>query len=237
MIPPVIVLCGGFGTRLRPVVEDRPKVLAPILGSPFLDHLLRFLKGQGVSDVVLSTGYLGEMVEAYAGEGDRWGLTVRHAREPRSLGTGGAVRFARDLLELEGPVIVMNGDTFFSGSLEHLLLFHRSHQGAAGTLSLVKVTDAGRYGTVQVDPETGEVERFSEKNTQAGASWINAGRYVLTPELIDSIPPDRNVSIERDVFPGYVRQGLFGCMFPDALFLDIGTPDDYAKAADVLHRF
>ena len=223
--------------RLRPVVDDRPKVLAPIAGSTFLDHLLRFLKGQGVSDVVLSTGYLGEMVEAHAGTGERYGLSVRYAHEPQPLGTGGAIRYARDLLGIEGPVIAMNGDTFFSGSLEHLLHFHRSRPKAAGTLSLVKVPDARRYGSVSIDPETGEVERFVEKNKRAATSWINAGRYMLTPELIDSIPPGRNVSLERDVFPAYVRRGLYGCTFPDAHFLDIGTPDDYARAADVLSRF
>ena len=232
---PVVILCGGLGTRLRPVVDDRPKVLAPVAGTPFLGHLLDHLRRQGATDVILSTGYLGEQVEAYAGDGGAWGLRLRYACEPAPLGTGGALRFAAETQALQGAFLALNGDTFFAGSLDRLLLCHGLRRATA-TLALARVSRPDRYGTVRTAAETGAVTAFVEKQAAPeGEAWINAGVYVLAPALVRSIPPATKVSLERDIFPRWIGRGLFGCRFPDTPFLDIGTPEDYARAPHVLH--
>lgn len=217
-------------------MADRPKALAPVSGEPFLGHLLYHLAKQGCRDVILSTGHLGEMIEDYAGTGSRWGVRIRYAREPEPLGTGGAIRFAAERTGLASSFLVLNGDTFFSGSLERLISFHQSRGNASATIALVEVTEAQRYGTVQVDEATGAVTAFREKQAEhQNPALINAGAYVVEPELVQSIAAERNVSLERDVFPRWVGWGLYGSAFPDAVFLDIGTPEDYARAAELLN--
>jgi NDP-sugar pyrophosphorylase family protein len=232
----MVILCGGFGTRLRSVVADRPKVLAPVAGEPFLGHLLRHLRREGFTDVILSTGYLGERVEAFAGDGAAWGVRVRCVREPEPLGTGGALRFAAGHAGIEGTFLAMNGDTYFSGALEWLVACHHLRKARA-TLALVETPHAERYGVVRTGGK-GAVTAFVEKPEGAtGTAWINAGVYVLEPDLVAGIPPGRKVSLERDVFPKWISKGLYGCRFPDAVFLDIGTPEDDARAPALLRAF
>lgn len=232
---PVVVLCGGLGTRLRPVVAEVPKVLAPVAERPFLGYLLDHLRGQGVREVVLSTGYRGDLVRAYAGDGARWGVQVRYAEEPEPLGTGGALRFTAEAVGLHTSFFVMNGDTFFSGSLGRLARFHRERSEAIASMALVRVERPDRYGTVALEPERGRVVGFAEKQLgHEGGGWINAGVYVLEPELIADIPAGRKSSLEGNVFPRWIDQGLYGCPFEGAVFLDIGTPEDYARAPAVL---
>lgn len=226
-----VVLCGGLGTRLRSRVADRPKVLAPVRGEPFLAYLMEHLRRQGVQDIILATGYLGEMVEDYVGDGARWQVRLRCVQEPEPLGTGGALRFVADAMNLRESFLALNGDTFFSGSISRLTAFHASKQDAQASLALVEAPDASRYGTVQADPEGGEIRAFVEKQGgYDGPAWINAGVYVLGPAFVASIPAGRNVSLERDVFPRWIGQGLYGCHFPEDRLLDIGTPEDYARA-------
>lgn len=229
---PVLVLCGGLGTRLRSAVADRPKVLAPVAGHPFLHHLLVRLRRQGYADVALGTGYRGEMVEAYAGDGSAWDVRLRYAREPEPMGTGGAVRHAVDALGLDGPLLVLNGDTFFDAPLDDLVVFHRAREAAA-SLALARVPDGRRYGAVDVDPATGRVRAFVEKGAAEGPAWINAGVYVLAPALLDALPGEPH-SLERDVFARCAGRDLYARPFAEAAFLDIGTPDDYARAEAVL---
>ncbi|MFQ5568216.1 MAG: nucleotidyltransferase family protein [Rhodothermales bacterium] len=232
---PVVILCGGLGTRLRAVMDDRPKVLAPIEGEPFLGYVLHHLCRQGFDEVFLSTGYLGEMVADYAGDGARWQLQVQCVHEPAPLSTGGALRYVADKMNVHEPFLALNGDTFFSGSLARLVAFHASTPGAQASLALVQVPRADRYGIVQAESRNGAIRAFLEKPAgPAEPAWINAGVYVLAPALIEAIPADRNVSLERDVFPRWIGRGLYGCRFPEARFLDIGTPEEYAQAPTVL---
>lgn len=231
---PAIVLAGGLGTRLRSVLADRPKVLAPVGGAPFLAHLLRHLGAQGVSEVVLATGHLGDQVEAFVEAEAPETLRVRCVREEEPLGTGGALAFAARSTGVDGPFFALNGDTFFGGRLGALADAHL-RAGAAVTMALAHVADASRYGRVMVDAAD-RVVGFEEKREGAGPAWINAGVYVLGPSLVAAIPQGRNVSLERDVFPRWIGRGLYGCCFPDARFLDIGTPDDYARAEQMLPR-
>jgi D-glycero-alpha-D-manno-heptose 1-phosphate guanylyltransferase len=232
-LPPVVVLCGGLGTRLRPVVSDRPKVLAEVAGRPFLGWLLDHLRREGAREVVLSAGHLAGQVEAFVAAEAPAGLAVRTVVEPQPLGTGGALRHASAAAGIAGPFLALNGDTFFSGSLARLAAEHAA-RGAAATLALVRVPHAGRYGAVRFDAAAGVVEAFEEKGA-AGPGWINAGAYALAPDALAALVPGRPASFERDVLPGLVaRVRVAAVPYPDAAFLDIGTPADYARAAALL---
>lgn len=231
---PAIVLAGGLGTRLRSVVADRPKVLAPVAGAPFLAHLLRHLSAEGVQDVVLATGHLSEQVEAFVDAGVPRGMQVRCVREESPLGTGGALAFTARSANVDGPFLALNGDTFFGGRLGALAEAHAQGREIA-TIALARVEAADRYGCVLLDGETDRVVGFEEKREGVGPGWVNAGVYVLSPEALKDIEVDRVVSLERDVFPGLVAAGrVRGVCFPEAAFLDIGTPEDFARAAEVL---
>jgi NDP-sugar pyrophosphorylase family protein len=222
-----VILAGGLGTRLRSAVADRPKVLAEVLGRPFLAFLLDQLQAAGVRRVVLCTGYRGEQVEAAFGTS--YGtLQLLHAQEPVPLGTGGALRRALPVFRSD-PVLVMNGDSFCDAALQDLWSGHLS-RGAAATLLLSQVPDTTRYGRVQIQDD-GRVVRFDEKASAGGPGWINAGIYVLSSALMRQIPQDRPVSLEREIFPAWIGRGLYGYR-SQSRFLDNGTPESYAAAEE-----
>ena len=234
MIPPhnlaeitAAILVGGLGTRLRPVVADRPKVLAEVNGRPVLSYLLDQVARAGVRRVVLCTGYLGEQV--LAAFGPRYGpLQLGYSPEPAPLGTAGALRRALPMLQSD-PVLVLNGDSMCKADLNAFYAWHCG-QGASASLLLTVAPDAARYGQVQTDAE-GRVLRFEEKGAVAGGpGWINAGIYLLSQACLEAIPADRPVSIEREMFPAWIGQNLYGYQ-SQGRFLDIGTPDAYAEAA------
>jgi D-glycero-alpha-D-manno-heptose 1-phosphate guanylyltransferase len=215
-----------MGTRLRSVVNDRSKVMAVIGGRPFLTYLFEQLLSVGISRVVLCTGYRGQQVHDCLGESYK-SLPIIYSEESTPLGTAGALRLALPTLQSD-PVLVMNGDSYCAGSLEKLWDSHYCLQAAA-TLMLAFASDIRRYGRVQLG-EGHEVTGFGEKGATAGPGWINAGIYLIHRSLIDEIPMDREVSLEREVFPYWVGRGFYG-FETDAKFLDIGTPDSYASAA------
>lgn len=235
LLPPVVVLCGGRGTRLASVVADRPKVLADVAGRPFLAHLLGRLAAQGARRVVLAAGVGADQVAAFVGARGPDGLDVTVVVEPGPLGTGGALAFALDAAGLAEPVLALNGDTFFSGDLSVLAA---ARGDAPAALAVVRVPDAGRYGTVRFGADApgeapvGRVTAFEEKGA-AGPGWINAGAYALAPATLAGIAPGTARSFERDVLPDLVGRAV-AVPFPAAAFLDIGTPDDYARAARFL---
>lgn len=231
---PVVILCGGKGTRLRPVTDECPKPLVPVDGRPFLSYLLERLEAEGVEEVILSTGYRAEQVDAFVARTD-WEFSLRTVREEEPLGTGGALRYVADEAGLD-TFIAMNGDTLFSGSVGRLVQFHDA-QDATASIALVQTDRPDRYGRVRSDDATGAITGFDEKQPGIeGTVWINAGVYLLEPALWSSIAEGETVSIEREVFPEWVGNGLYGCRFPDAAFLDIGTPDDYEKAEEWLNQ-
>jgi NDP-sugar pyrophosphorylase family protein len=222
---PALILAGGLGTRLRSVVSDRPKVLAPVAGKPFLSHLLDQLDRAGLRRVVLATGYLGEQIEATFGS-THGTLALAYSQEPEPLGTGGALR--RALPNLAGDlVLVLNGDSYVDCSLGTFHAWHRAHS-FAGSLLLTWVADAGRFGTVERTPE-GRVMAFREKEGVARPGWINAGVYLLSRQLCEALPAGHAVSLEREAFPEWLAAGLggFECR---AAFLDMGTPESLAQA-------
>ncbi|MBI4551835.1 MAG: nucleotidyltransferase family protein [Candidatus Latescibacteria bacterium] len=217
------ILAGGLGTRLRTVVADRPKVLAEVHGRPFVTYLLDQLIVAGVRDVVMCTGYRGEQVRARLG--DAYGaLRLAYSQESFPLGTAGALRLALPLVKSE-TVLVMNGDSWCDVNLRDAWAEHRA-RGASASLVVTEVEDTGRYGRVCLDAH-GLVIRFEEKG--AGTGWINAGLYFLSRRLLGTIPAGRPVSLEREMFPRWIGQGVSGVRV-NRRFLDIGTPESYSMA-------
>ena len=216
-----IVLAGGFGTRLRAVVSDVPKPMAPVAGRPFLCHLLDDLVRQGYTHVVLATGYMHEAVEAFFGNRYR-DLAVSYARETTPLGTGGAIVNGLQHCT-EERITVLNGDTLFRVSHSPLL-----HDRSRLALLLRKVPDAGRYGSVVIDPTSGLVTAFREKDPDAGEGLINAGVYRLHRSLLAGHAPGQPFSFEREVLQA-LHEPIHA--YPmEGYFIDIGVPDDYRRA-------
>lgn len=220
-----IVLAGGMGTRLRGVIADRPKVLAAVGGRPFITHLLDQLVLAGVKSITLATGYMASKVEDEIGSSYR-GLPVRYSPEPEPLGTGGGLRLALGKTSSD-PLLVLNGDSFCAVNLKQ---FYNEHveKGSRATMLLTEVSDTSRYGRVEMAAND-VVLRFDEKGASRSAGWINAGVYLLAREIISSIAADRAVSLESQIFPGLLN-GTLSASQTGGDFLDIGTPESYAKA-------
>lgn len=219
------ILAGGFGTRLRSVVADRPKVLAPIRNRPYLTYLLDQLAGAGIRQVVLLTGFLADAVETTLGDSYA-GMKLIYSPEPLPLGTAGALRLALPLLSSQA-VLLLNGDSYCDVNLPDLWDFH-CRQAADASMVLSQVTNTARFGKVHINHD--RVDRFGEKQESSGAGWINAGIYVINRPLIEEIPESRPVSLEREMFPAWVgRNCLYGFRC-QGRFLDIGTPQSYVQA-------
>lgn len=219
-----IVLVGGFGTRLRGVVSDVPKPLAPVAGRPFLAWILDHLADGGIDHVVLAAGYMADKIEKSIGW--QWrGMTVDYSIEMRALGTGGAVRQARELLRGDAAHVV-NGDTFLRyepAGLADAVIAARAQIGMA----LARVEDAGRYGAV--DCHGSRVSGFREKH-QAGPGMVNAGCYFMTAEAMASLPQDDCFSFEASVLLPMVEAGHVCGYSRTSGFIDIGVPEDYLRA-------
>jgi mannose-1-phosphate guanylyltransferase len=230
----VAVLAGGLGTRIRGVLGDTPKVLAPIsiagTTRPFLDLLLDWLAVQGVRRVLLCLGHGAGHVEEHLRRRPRHDLRIATAVEPHPLGTAGALRFAAGRLGSD-PVMVINGDTFVDADLGALLARHRA-SGAGATMLCARVPDAGRYGRVEIGPDD-TIRRFVEKDPAAGAGTINAGIYLLGRALLDRLAAGAGSSIERDVLE-LLPPGTIHAAVADGRFIDIGTPESLDAAPAVL---
>jgi mannose-1-phosphate guanylyltransferase len=230
-----IVLVGGEGTRLRPLTESTPKPALTLVDRPFLAYMIEWLAGHGVTEVVLACGFLPDVLrEALAGEEERAGVRVRYVVEPEPRGTAGAIRFAADQLgnELEDRFLALNGDVLTDLDLTALLRAH-TDRAARATIALHPVEDSSAFGLVHTGRE-GEVLQFLEKTGEAAPGEVNAGMYVLARSVLELIPAVENVSIERDVFPRLVGEGLHGLLL-DGYWMDIGTPQRYLQASwDIL---
>lgn len=232
-----IVLVGGEGTRLRPLTSTVPKPALTLVDRPFLAYMIEWLAGHGVTEVVLACGFLPDVLrEALAGEEDRAGVSIRYVVEPERRGTAGAIRFAADELGpgLDDRFLALNGDVLTDLDLSALLRVHAEREATA-TLGLHPVEDSSAFGLVHSDPE-GAVLEFLEKTGESVSGEVNAGMYVLERSILDLIPPGEEVSIERDVFPRLVGEGLHGLCL-DGYWVDIGTPERYLQASwDILER-
>jgi mannose-1-phosphate guanylyltransferase len=225
-----VVLAGGQGTRLRPLTLARAKPVVPLLNRPFLAYQLALLRQHGVTDVILSCSYRVEDVQAALGDGRGLGVRLRYVVEKEPLGTGGGVRNAADLTS--GSVFVLNGDVLTDVDLTAMRRVHES-RGSRTTIYLAPVEDPRAYGLVETDA-AGRIERFREKpgaDEPITTNLINAGVYLLDAALLQRIPPDRPVSIEREFFPALIADGVlcFGWA-PETYWRDIGNPAAYLAA-------
>jgi NDP-sugar pyrophosphorylase family protein len=223
---PVVVLCGGLGTRLRPAVADRPKALAVVGDRPFLAVQLELLRTRGAKRFVLCVGHMAEQIEAAFGDGSALGVQIDYSRDGEQLlGTAGALKRAES--HFAPAAVVINGDTYLDLDLARLARVHSSARarGAVATLTLAHVPDASRFGAVEL--RGNRVASFREKSIPGGG-WVSAGAYVIERELLDRVPRDEAMSLERDVFPTALRDGLrLAAVAHEQPFADIGTPDDY----------
>jgi len=219
-----IILAGGLGTRLRAVVSEVPKPLAPVAGRPFLALLLERLAERGMRRVILATGHLAEQVEATFGR--RWaGMEVVYSVEREPLGTGGALRQAISALS-GNAVHVMNGDTWLDFDPFALERFAASANKPLA-MALAQVQDVSRYGAVEV--REGVVEAFREKG-ETGPGWINAGCYFLTADALGALPQRNVYSFESDVLRPRVMARHVAAFTETRGFIDIGVPEDYLRA-------
>ena len=223
-----VILAGGQGTRLRPLTSTVPKPVVPLVDRPFIQYMLQWLRDHEVSDVIMSCGFLAAGVREVLGDGASIGIRIRYVEEPEPLGTGGAVKLAEPMLD--ETFLMLNGDVLTDIDLSGQLEAHRSH-GAKATLALVPVEDPSSYGLVIVDAQ-GAVERFVEKPKEPipGQNLISAGAYVLQREVIEMIEPGRKVSIEHEIWPQLVGNGLYGYA-GERYWIDIGTPERYLEGS------
>jgi NDP-sugar pyrophosphorylase family protein len=227
-----LVLAGGLGTRLRTAYAEGPKSLAPVMGRPFLDHLLDWLHFSGITDVVLCVGYKAELIrERYQSEFTT-GVRISYSEEREPLGTGGAIKNAEALVHSD-TFLVLNGDSFADVCLRRLIRFHRQRKALA-TLTLAPRPKDLRYGSVRVNTRR-EVQGFLEKRASGARdgkraqTWINSGIYAFQKEFLSMIPRGRVVSLETEIFPRLVGNRFYG--FPArGYFIDIGVPADYRQA-------
>ena len=234
MTLPAVVLVGGQGTRLRPLTDTTRKDMLPLVDRPLLAYTFEHLGRFGVDRAIVSCGYLPDQIRSTFddGYGD---LSLEYAVEPEPLGTGGGIAFAAR--GLEGSFFALNGDSLREADLSELVHFHRS-TGAKATILLTPVADPSRYGLVRVAGD-GRVESFLEKPRpeEIDTDLINAGLYVLEPEVLELVPEGRAVSIEREVFPRLAQEGAVYGVALAGYWLDVGTPESYLQAhRDVLER-
>jgi NDP-sugar pyrophosphorylase family protein len=206
--------------------------MAPIGNCSFLELLVRQLANQRIRHLVMCTGYLADCIEREFGNGKHFDVGIEYSREWEALGTAGAIKFARPYLEGLPYFLVLNGDSFLDIDLNHLIETHRLHDGLA-TIATVSVDDASCYGTVFTDSQD-RVVAFSEKTGKNSPGVINGGVYVFSSAIFGHIP-NGSVSLERDVFPQILDEGVYA-LRQDGTFIDIGTPADYSRAQQLFER-
>jgi len=235
-MPPLIILAGGKGTRLASVVEDRPKVLALIEGKPFLDYLLSWLESYGIRDVMMSLGVMSEQVVEYISNRIVGPTNLSYCVEDQPLGTAGGV--AHCLLhylkgdELLSEVLIVNGDSWLSADVNALVKNARKSKENI-TLCAVSVEDCGRYGSLEIEGD--KLKAFNEKdiNNAGIPGWINAGIYYLKGRAIEELKNHKEGSIERDFFAQQPK-GAINVFKSDCDFIDIGTPESYRRAGEII---
>jgi mannose-1-phosphate guanylyltransferase len=225
-----IILVGGKGTRLRPLTYETPKQMLPLVGVPMIECVFEELASHGVTDAVLSLGYLPDrFIEAYPSNVIA-GVNVTYAVESEPLDTAGAIRYAAEQAGFDETFLVVNGDVLTNLDVTKFLAFHRT-QGGEATIALHQVDDPSRFGVVPTTPE-GRVIAFVEKPPpgEAPTNLINAGTYIFEPSVLERIAPTGRVSIERDTFPALAAAGVLYAMPDNAYWLDTGLPQTYLQA-------
>lgn len=218
-----IILAGGFGTRLKKVIKDRPKPMALIAGKPFLEHQIYLLKDHGVKDIVLAVHYMAGNIKSYFGAGNRLGVNITYSEEETPLGTAGAIKKAEKYID--DTFLVLNGDSYSKIDLEKFLNFHKYEKSDA-SLSLKKCENSSNYGNVII--KDNKIIDFSEKKDSL-EGLINTGIYIFEPSIFDYISPDKKVSLEEEIFPLLAKKGNLHGYIQEGYFIDIGRPETYKQ--------
>jgi mannose-1-phosphate guanylyltransferase len=223
-----VILVGGLATRLRPLTINTPKAMVPVLNIPFLEYVIRRLSRHNVREVVLALSHLSQPIEDYFGTGSRFGIRLNYVLEETPLGTAGAVKNAEEFLG--DTFLVLNGDIFTDLDITAMVDFHVNRRAKA-TIALTPVADPTSYGLIETDTQ-GRVTRFLEKPSweQVTTNMINAGTYVLEPDVMSRVPSQTNFSFERELFPPLLEQGEPIYAYPSSTYwMDIGTAEKYSQ--------
>jgi NDP-sugar pyrophosphorylase family protein len=223
-----LILAGGLGTRLRSVVSDVPKPLASVAGRPFLEIPVAQARSAHALDVTLCVGYLADQIQAHFGDGADFDIPIQYSHEHELRGTGGALKLAENNISSE-EVWILNGDSYCGVDFAGMYAFHRANN-ALITLAAPWVTDRSRFGSLLLGDDQA-VLGFGEKG-DFGPGLINGGIYLMRRSVIESIPADRIVSLERDVFPALCGQGLYA-FSSRCDFIDIGLPEEWHRAQNL----
>jgi len=231
-----VVLAGGYATRLRPISYALPKLLFPILGKPMIFWTLDLLDGIGVTEVVLGVNYLAETLRAQVGSA-YGGMRIKYSLEEKALGTAGPIKLASAKTEMNETFIAMNGDVIAEINLREMLRHHQQSK-ALITDALHQVKDPTRFGVVKMDAKH-RIELFVEKPKAhlAPSRLVNAGIYLIEPEVLRLIPDNRRVSLERDIFPNLAKEGRLSGFEFSGYWFDIGSLTDFRKANFSLLRY
>jgi len=224
-IKKALILAGGKGTRMRPLTYEIPKPMIPLKGKPLVQHIIELCRKYDVRDITLSIGYLGDKVKQHFGDGSNLGVRISYVEEKEELGTAGPLNLAKN--QIDGPFLMFNGDVLCTLDLPDFERFHEEKKGLA-TIALTQVEDTSSFGVVRMKGD--KILEFIEKPSAGEESkLINAGVYILEPEIFEYIPSGR-ASLERDVFPKLAKDGkLYGYHF-EGVWLDTGTPEAYERA-------
>ena len=226
-----VILVGGEATRLLPLTCNTPKAMVPVLNTPFLEHVIHYLSEHQIRDIILAQRHLSQPIKSYFGNGSRFGVKLIYAVEDTPLGTAGAIKNAEKYLD--GTFLVLNGDIFTDLDITAMIGFHLETKAKA-TIALTPVDDPTSYGLIETNAR-GRVTRFLEKPkwSEVTTNMINAGTYILEPEVLSPVPHQAKFSFERELFPLLLDQGEPIYAYPSsAYWIDIGTPEKYFR----LHR-
>lgn len=228
----VLILAGGFGIRLREVISDRPKILAPVKGKAFIDYLFYLLKKRGFAEIILSLGYLSDFVKDYVRQRPLYNLSVIYSVEKRPLGTAGAIKKAEGFLK-GGDFFVINGDTYLDIDYKKALSFHREKR-AWGTIVLAKNSYSKGWGRAVLEKD-GRVRRFEIEGGNS-VEFVNSGVYVFSDRVLSLLKSGYRCSIEKDLIPLLIKKKTFYGIKVNKGFFDIGTKEGYQKVKSSLRR-
>jgi len=227
-----IILAGGFGTRLGDIVQDIPKPMISIAGKPFLEHQIDLLKEHGITEIILAVYHMSDKIKSYFADGGRFGVKITYSEEDFPLGTAGAIKNAAKYID--GTFLVLNGDTYSHINLRELIDFHNS-KNSKSTMVLTKSKEPSDYGNVILNGD--KITDFIEKpSKELGRQIINAGVYVFEKEILRDIEENKNISLEKEIFPRLARMNILNGYYYEGYFMDIGRPETHAKfKEDVLN--
>jgi mannose-1-phosphate guanylyltransferase len=223
-----LFLAGGMGTRLKPLTDELPKPMVPIMNRPLLERSMANLRKSGINDIVISTCYKSKYIKEYFGDGRQFGLKIEYVSEDIPLGTGGAIKKTGHLYD--DTFLVFNADILCNMDFKALIKMHKS-MSADVTIAVTQVDNPGAYGVIEYDKDDYAVS-FTEKTKadEIKSNYINAGVYVIEPSVLREIPENRPVSVEREIFPVLLRKGYKVAVYKGCKYwMDIGTPEKYLQ--------